>query len=336
MAGFFDPMAQSLSTAWNWATSPYGSATNNVNKALNSIDSTNASLASSHKAAVAGNKASAAASAGQSAWASESAALNARIAQLSNQLAQQPRLPEFDILGNYNRAKQTATAAVTPLYNKKLNIFLEGQGIKKDTKTKTTALEKENTNIALQNALSDNTTTRTRTGEDLASALQQIATGETQFLQDSGTQFDEARRGLQDELAAAGGTDTGLGQQEIAKQLTNRNTSDTRQLDEFGNQRAAKQLLSTRTIEDLATSDTRQTQKKGQDDKALDIDFDSYMASLANEEQGFRLQNDLDTALEISRQTSSNQQQGVAEFIASLAGSGARAQDIAYAKQVYM
>ena len=106
-------------------------------------------------------------------------------------------------------------------------------------------------------------------------------------------------------------------------------------MNEFRNQEAAKQLLATRTIDDLALSDTRSKQKKGQDDKAVDIDFEGYMASLANEEKGFRLQNELDQALAIAQQTQTYQQEGVNQFIAGLAGQGWRAQDIALAKQVY-
>lgn len=265
----------------------------------------------------------------------EQAKLQSELAALRNQIAQTPRLPRFDTLANYNRAKATATSAVTPLYNKKLTQFLEGQGIKRDTKTKDANLARDNNQIALTNTLQDNTTSRVRTGEDLASALEQIVQGRDEFLQDEGTQFDDARRALQEETAAGGATDTGLGQQAIQRQLTDRNISSERQVQEFQNQEQAKQLLATRTIDDLATADTRAGQKKGQEDKAVQIDFDSYMASLANEEGQFRLQNDLDMALEIARQTDSYREQGVQQFISGLAGSGARAQDIALAQQVY-
>ena len=268
-------------------------------------------------------------------WARESAALNAQLAALQQQIAAQPRLPSFDILANYNKAKQTATQAVTPLYNKKLNLFLEGQGIKKDTKQKEANLARENNQIALTNALTDNSTARTRTGEDLAGALQQIGQNRENFLVDDAQQFDTARRALQEETAAGGGTDTGLGQQAIDQQKLDRNKAAERQTQEFKNQEAAKQLLASRTIDDLATSDTRSKQKKTQDDKAVQIDFDSYMSSLANEERNFRLQNELDQALAIAQQTQTYQQEGVNQFIAGLAGRGWRAQDIALAKQVY-
>lgn len=268
-------------------------------------------------------------------WARESAALNAQLAALQAQIAAQPRLPDFDILANYNRAKQTATQAVTPLYNKKLNTFLEGQGIKKETKTKERNLAKENNSIALNNALEDSSISRTRTGEDLANVLTAIGQQRDDFLVDDAQAFDVARRALMEETAAGGATDTGLGQQAIQGQQDDRNRNADRQMTEFRNQEAAKQLLATRTIDDIALSDTRSKQKKGQDDKAVDIDFEGYMKSLANEEKGFRLQNDLDKALAIAQQTQTYSDQGVAQFIAGLSGQGWRAQDIALAKQVY-
>ena len=269
------------------------------------------------------------------AWASQAASYEARIRALQAQAAQAPRLPNFDIMANYNQAKSQATAAVTPLYNKKLNIFLEGQGIKKDTKTKETNLARENNQIALNQALQDNSTTRTRTGEDLSSALAQIGQTRNDFLVDDARQFDAERRALMEETAAGGATDTGLGQQAIGQQQDDRNTMASRQTREFKDQEAAKKQLATRTFDDLITSDKRTGEKKTQDDKAVQIDFDSYMASLANEETGFRLQNDLDMALDISRQTQSYADQGTQSWLASLASGGWRAQDIALASQVY-
>jgi hypothetical protein len=268
-------------------------------------------------------------------WARESAALTAQLNALTAQMAAQPKLPNFDILANYNKAKQTATSAVTPLYNKKLNLFLEGQGIKKDTKTKETNLAKENNQIALNNALEDNSTSRTRTGEDLANVLASIGTQRENFLEDDAAQFDVARRALMEETAAGGATDTGLGQKAIQTQQDQRNEMAARQTEEFQNQEAAKRMLATRTIDDLAVSDTRNKQKKTQDDKAVQIDFDGYMKSLANEEKSFRLTNELEQALAIAEQTRTYQQEGVNQFIAGLAGQGWRAQDIALAKQVY-
>jgi hypothetical protein len=263
------------------------------------------------------------------------AQMSAQLAALQNQLARAPKLPSFDILGNYSKAKTRATEDVTPLYSQKLNNFLEGQAITRTAQTKNRDLAFENSEISRTNTRADNDTTRVRTGQDLTSSLQQIAQKQGEFLTDEGTQFDEARRGLQEEIAAGGGLETGMGKQAIGKQLKDRNTNAIRQIDEFKNNESAKKLFADRTLEDLATGDVRADQKKGQDDKAVNIDFDRAMGQLANEETSFRLNNELDKALDIASRTSSYSNQGVAEFIASLAASGARPQDIALAKQVY-
>ena len=263
------------------------------------------------------------------------AGLQAQLNSLQNYQPPALRVAQFDSLANYNNAKRTATAAVTPLYNKKLNLFLEGQGIKKDTKTKESNLSRENSNIALQNALGDSSTSRVRTGQDLANVLAAIGQGRDNFLVDDAQQFDQARRGLMEETAAAGGTDTGLGQQAIGQQQSDRNRASERQITEFQNQEAAKQLLATRTIDDLATSDTRSKQKKGQEDKATQLDFDSYMKSLANDEKSFRVSNDLEKALAIAQQTQTYDKEGTTRFIAGLANQGYSGEEIALAKQIY-
>lgn len=257
------------------------------------------------------------------------------IAALTNQLSQQARLPQFDILGNYNKAKAKAAEIANPLWNQKLNNFLQGMTNKRTEKTKLTELTRENSQQALANALSENVTSRGRTGEDLLSAISNIGVTEQNYLTDENKQFDTARRALQEEIAGTGATDTGLGQQTIGTQLADRNISNERQITEYSNQKAAKQLLATRTIADLATGDVRAGEKKGQEDKATQIDFDSYMADLANEEVTGRLQNDLDRALDIASKTNDFNQQGKNEWLAGLAGSGARAQDIALAYSVY-
>lgn len=264
------------------------------------------------------------------------AQLRAELARLQAQTAAAPKLASFDLLANYNKARAQATANVTPLYDQKLNIFLEGQGIKRTQKTNESNLAYENNTIDRDNMLADNATSRTRTGEDLASALQQIATNTGYFLDDDAQMFDAERRALLDETAAAGGTDTGLGQQAISQQLENRNTAADRQLTEFSNQEAAKNLLSTRTLADLSTSDTRSEQKKGQSDKAVKIDFDSYMEQLANDEANQRLLINLEKGRDIQQQSDSLSKQQIAQFINSLAGKGFSAQDIAYNQSIYM
>lgn len=268
-------------------------------------------------------------------YAKQSADLQAQINNLTAALSAQPRLPSYDILGNYTKAKQQATSNVTPLYEQKLQQFLDQQAVQTANKQAGANLGFENNAIANTNTLFDNDVSRNRVGEDLISALTQIATNRQQFLQDDGNQFDTARRALQGEVAAAGGTDTGIGQQQIETQKTQRNTQAGRQLDVLKGQEEAKKLITDRSIQDLATGDLRSKEQKTQADKGVQLDLDSYLNELPGITDTFKLQNELDKSLDIATQTGDISKQLVNEWINSLAGSGARAQDIALAKQVY-
>lgn len=268
-------------------------------------------------------------------YATQSANLQAQINSLTAALNAQPKLLQYDVLGNYNKAKSQATANVTPLYEQKLQQFLDQQAVDTANKQAAANLGFENNQIANTNTLADNATTRTRTGEDLISALQQIAQSRQQFLQDDGNQFDTARRALQSSIAAAGGTDTGLGQQQIDTQKTERNTNAGRQLDTLKQQDEAKKQIADRTLQDLATGDTRANQQKTQADKGVQLDLDSYLNQLPGLTDQFKLQNELDKSLDIATQTGDISKQLVNEWLNSQAANGARAQDIALAKQVY-
>lgn len=264
------------------------------------------------------------------------AGINAQTAAIRAQTAAMPRLPAFDILGNYNRARTNAEANMRPRYNDMMNQFLESQGVKKTNKQKEVALGKENVELERTNTRSDNTLTRGRTAEDVAAAIQQIGTQEGQFQEDEGREFDVARRGLQEGMAGAGLTTSGIGQQAIATQEADRNTASGRQEEVFEVQRQAKTLFKNRTFEDLQRGDLRADEKAVMANKGYDLDLDSYLSELAQDEKKYKLDWEADLLGAIGEETGRLDREGVMQFINSLAGSGARAQDIAMAKQVYL
>lgn len=261
--------------------------------------------------------------------------LTSQISALMAKINAQPKLPTFDILGNYSRSKAQATANVTPLYATKMQQFLDRQATDTTNRRAASDLGFQNNAISQTNALEDNSTSRTRTGEDLMAALQMIGTNRQQFLQDDGNQFDVARRGLQESVAAAGGSDTGLGSQSIDTQLKDRNTNSGRQLTTLSQQEDAKNIAATRSLADLATSDTRAGQQKTQADAGVQLDLDSYLNQLPGLTEEFTLNNNLAKASDIANQTRDISAQNVNQFLASLAASGRSGGDIALAKQVY-
>lgn len=261
--------------------------------------------------------------------------LQSQLSALQAQLAYQPKLPTFDVLGNYKRARSQAEKAVNPMYEKYLKDFLAKQQIQKQNKRGQTNLAKESNALELSQTLGENEVTRGRTMEDTLAAIDKLNRQEGEFQQDSGTQFDIDRRANAETIAAAGMTTSGIGAQNMYDQETARNISEERQVTEFNNQREAKKLFQARTFEDLARGDENARAIASQRDKEAQFDLDAYLRELAADETQFRTENELKRLQDIGSQTTSYERRGTQEFLASLAGAGWRPQDIALAYQVY-
>lgn len=261
--------------------------------------------------------------------------LNAQIAALQNQLAYQPKLPTYDIMGNYNRARSQAESAVNPLYDKYLNDFLAQQQVKSNNKRTETGIAKEGITTELNQTLAGNEVNRGRTAEDTQAALEQLGVQEGNFQQASGTQFDTDRRALAEGTAAAGLTTSGIGQGQIYDQNIKRNLDEGQQVQEFANQKAAKVLFKNRTFEDLARGDSDAQAVATNKNKAADFDLESYLQELAGDETNFRNDNEYKRLGSIADQTQTYERAGTQSFLSSLAGAGWRPQDIQLAYQIY-
>lgn len=271
------------------------------------------------------------ADAGDAAWRKQ---MDATLRNLQNQVAQQPRLPRFDIMGNYNRAKSQAEAAVNPLYQKKLNDFLARQGQLRGEKEREIGIRRQGIDIERGSSLEENEVTRRRTAEDVQAALEKIGLGEERFQTQEGEQFDVDRREAARNLAASGLATSGLGRQQLADVTRARNVGSAEQVQEFGNQREAKRLFQTRTFEDMARGDTQANKIAQNKLEGAQFDLDSYLTELAHGETNFRLTSELERGRDIINQTEAFRGQGVQQFLGSLVGS-ARPQDIALASQIY-
>lgn len=261
--------------------------------------------------------------------------LNSQLAALQAQLAYQPKLPSFDVMGNFKRARSQAEQAVNPLYSKYLKDFLAKQATQKSNKKGETKLRKESTAMELAQALAESGVTRTRTAEDTTAAIGKLNEQEGIFQQDSGTQFDIDRRANAEQIAASGLTTSGIGQNRMFEQAENRNIDEGRQVKEFTNQREAKKLFQARTFEDLARGDNNQRAISKQKDKEAQFDLDAYLKELAHDETQFRTENELKRLSDINQQAQTFERKGSQQFLASLSGAGWRPQDIALAYQVY-
>lgn len=261
--------------------------------------------------------------------------LNSQLAALQAQLAYQPKLPSFDVMGNFKRARSQAEQAVNPLYSKYLKDFLAKQATQKSNKKGEVALRKESTAMELAQALAESGVTRGRTTEDTQAAIGKLNEQEGIFQQDSGTQFDIDRRANAEQIAASGLTTSGIGQNRMFEQAQDRNITEERQVKEFTNQREAKKLFHARTFEDLARGDDNQRAISKQKDKEAQFDLDAYLKELAHDETQFRTENELKRLSDINQQAQTFERKGSQQFLASLSGAGWRPQDIALAYQVY-
>lgn len=272
---------------------------------------------------------------GQNTTSSYLQGLQSQLAALQQQLAYQPKLPQFDVMGNYKRARSQAESAVNPLYQKYLKDFLAKQSTQKQNKQTEVGLRKESNALELGQTLEENQVTRGRIMEDTAAALQRLGQAEGEMQQDTGTQFDIDRRAAAETIAASGLTTSGIGQSKMFEMTEQRNISEERQVNEFNNQKEAKKLFQTRTIEDLMRGDDNARAIAKQKDKEAQFDLDSYLKELAHEETAFRTENELKRLSDINQQSQTFERQGIQSFLASLAGAGWRPQDIALAYQVY-
>jgi hypothetical protein len=261
--------------------------------------------------------------------------LNAQIAALQRQLAYQPKLPSFDIMANYNRARSQAEAAVNPLYDKYLRDFLAGQEVSRTNKRTEVGIQKEGIAQELQRSLEGNQVNRVRTSEDVNNAITDLNTKEGQFQEASGTQFDVDRRALAEDVAASGLTSSGIGQGKIYDQNNARNLDEGQQVQEYTNQRAAKRLFETRTFEDLARGDKEADQISTNKNKMADFDLEQYLDELATNETQFRNENEAKRLGDVAGQTETYDRAGTQSFLSSLAGAGWRPQDIQLAYQIY-
>lgn len=263
------------------------------------------------------------------------ASMRAELRSLQNSMPPVPRIANFDVMTNWRRAQSAAEKAVNPLYKKKLDNFLAKQATQKKTKKGEYNLTVEEAERLRNEALEGNQVTRTRTGEDVAQAIEQVNKVEGQFQTDEGQQFDQNYRAAAEQLAASGMATTGIGGQQTADAIRLRNVTSQRQLDEFQGQREAKQLFKTRTFEDLARGDAQATALATSKKKAAKFDLDSYLEDLAHDAKIFKLENESQRLAAVYADAERRDQLGVEQFLASLRGQGYSAADIAANRSIY-
>lgn len=126
-----------------------------------------------------------------------------------------------------------------------------------------------------------------------------------------------------------------MGKQQTYDAIKLRNVTSQRQLDEFQGQRQAKELFKTRTFEDLTRGDAEATRLATNQTKANQFDLEDYLQNLAYDEQNKRFDIEMERQGKVLSEAQTQEQAGVEQFLAGLAGQGYKASDIAYNRSVY-
>ena len=206
----------------------------------------------------------------------------------SSYVQTRPWIPNLDVNKIYNTAKQKASGEANSWYQKELGVFLDQINYKKQLQGdyyNTTIQGLEN---QLKNLIEGNVTTRGRTLEDTDYNLGMIKTNEADRQTYEAQQFDQARRGIQEQLGASGLSTSGMGRQKLANAGFERKMTETAQAREVEDQKRTQEKTLSRTFEDLATSEKRKTEETELGKRQAKISFDDAMNDLAMTERDRR------------------------------------------------
>lgn len=260
----------------------------------------------------------------------QTAAILAQSRAIQNQINAAPKLLPFDYMGTLSTAKQQASNAINPIYQQKFNTFLTQARVNEQRKTED--YNKVNTlaDELLKNSLEGTQTTRTRTGEDVQTATNQINDAAGNYQTDQGLAFNNARLAL----ARTGNVGSGLDVQGANQQAATQNTAEGRQIQSYDIQKQAQQLYKTRTYEDLSKTDVlsgrQNTLTKEQNQTDLNRFIQDYgttnAAHYGTQIQAEIDQEAIDRANAIQSATGGYYNNLLNQYISTL--KGARAQDI--------
>lgn len=195
--------------------------------------------------------------------------------------------PKLDIAGMNAQARSAAENAVNPYYTKALNDYLEKAAFSRSVQQKQTETGIKNLEDSLANTLEQNAVTQERTAQDTTTNMDQIARTADQFQTDSGTDFDKARI-AQARAAAVAGTTGGTSAAAQQDLQAGNATAETRQTQQFQDQKDQQQLFKDRTFEDITHSNSQATTSKEKGVKQANFDLDTFIQNQALEEKDTR------------------------------------------------
>lgn len=220
--------------------------------------------------------------------------LKAQVAQYQRQMDDMRRrtAPSIDYVGINNQARSLAESQVNPRYTLLLNQYLKGAAEKRNQRQAQAAIDTKNLEDTLAEELKTSDIKRTRTTEDTAQNLENLATSEDQYQTDEGNAFDKERIALASDVAARGLIGSGQGAQEMQTAQDEQFTKEGRQVQQFQQQKDEQNLFKTRTFEDLFRGDELNKAQTTKGKEAVKFDLDNYFKNQDIEDENFRITNE--------------------------------------------
>lgn len=264
---------------------------------------------------------------------SQNAAIDRQTQAIYAQIAAQPKLIYRDTNAAWQGAQNKAASSVNPVYQDNLTRKLKQIATARSQQTANINANKQAADTDLTQTQEDIGTQKVRTGQDLTSALEQNRYQEGQWQTQEGREADvnesQARIGLGDQ------GQQGLGAQSLETQKIVRNEGSAAATKDFTDARASKELIASRTFQDLDTKNTRAVQFNTTTKKNLDRQLSDFITNQGLEEKEFRATNEAARLAALYSATQNVYKTDTAKWLSSLAKSGARSQDIALTTQVY-
>ncbi len=262
-------------------------------------------------------------------------AYNQQLALINAMKTPTPRFVNYDITGSWNKAREMATQAVSPIYQQKMNDFINRQQQELGRKQTDTNTGKYALDQALARLMEDTGVQRNRTAEDTAFNIQDINDNLAYTTRAESLNYDAANRALTEGLGAGNMAESGLGQQQLQEGQLARREQSNEVIRQSDNKVEAQNTLMNRTFEDLTTKETRSGEDTTSGKQKLDLDLERFIEDQAYDRDQTQKQNDLSMAADIAQKSIGIQGQLVDQWIASLSGKGYTAQEIANAASIY-
>lgn len=261
--------------------------------------------------------------------------LDSMRALINSMRTPQPRFISYDITASWNKAREMATQAVSPIYQQKMTDFINRQKVELTRQKDDTTTGKQALDLALNRLLADTQTQRGRTQEDTETTVGDIRDTQAFNARQEGLNFDAANRALTEGVGAAGIAESGLGQQQVQEAQQMRRDMSNEEVRQIDNKVDAAWTLMNRTFQDLTTKEARGQEDTTSGKKKLDLDLERFIQDQAyDKDQQFK-QWELQKAADISERSIGLQGQLVDQWLASLSGQGYTAQEIANAASIY-